>query len=73
MLFKGFSRRSKRLDAFSRNTLDQIAEPILHNDPNKQMCAISRNATFTKEQELEELRKLEKAVKKPLVNPDNHR
>ena len=73
MIFKGFSRRSKRLDAFSRNTLDQIAEPILHNDPNKKMCTISRNATFTKEHELEELRKLEKAANKSLDNPDNHR
>ena len=73
MIFKGFSRRSKRLDAFSRNTLNQIAEPILHNDSNEQMYAISRNATFTKEQELEELRKLEKAAKKSQDNPVNHR
>ena len=73
MLFKGLSRRSKRLDAFSRNTLDQIAESIPHNDPNEQMSNISRNATFTKEQEIEELRKLEKTAQKSQDNPGNHR
>ena len=59
MIFKGFSRGIKRLDAFSRSTLDQILEPIpLQKDSSKQTRVIPNNTEFTKEQELEELRKL---------------